>query len=207
MRPTSKSRLEKGLVWGALVVAVLGVASAQAQTQTPAPTGTATPATPSVDSWFAQIKPGMFVKAEGALDPHGGLRAEKFKIVLGELDESEVTTTIVRVDAEHRTIETALGVRVVTDRRSELQGKQGAVAFTSLEPGDQIEAEGQLQRDGTLLASEIEIRPPKPAGKPPEESEISGKIESVDQRTRTFVVLGTTVHVDENTKNQTRIVH
>jgi hypothetical protein len=68
-----------------------------------------------------------------------------------------------------------------------------------VKPGDHVEAEGHMQKDKTLLASEIEIQK---AGTPDEE-ELTGQVDSVDPAGRKLVLLGITVQFDDKTRNTT----
>jgi len=69
-----------------------------------------------------------------------------------------------------------------------------------LRVGDRVEAEGQLQKNGALLADEIEIQ--KRQEDREEDEELTGRIESVEVGSRMIVLLGTRVYFDDKTKNK-----
>jgi len=99
------------------------------------------------------------------------------------------------------------GLQVVTNHRTEVQaGHSRHVAFSELRQGDRVEAEGQIQKDGTLLADQIEIKrlDSKPE-KHSDEDEITARIEAVDASLHRLVVLGVSVLCDESTKNKTPV--
>jgi hypothetical protein len=164
------------------------------------------PAPPSLSTWLPQLRPGDWVKVEGESRPGGGILARKIKVMHGDFDETEVTTVITGLDVNRKSIATNLGVGIETSTRTQVRApKSQHGSFSTLQVGDQIEAEGQLQKNGTLLADEIEIKKAKSPQKH-DEDELSGRIESVDVEARKIVMLGVAVHFDEHTKNKTPFV-
>jgi hypothetical protein len=162
---------------------------------------------PPLGEWFPHLSKGVWVKVEGQLTAGPVLRAHEIKVLRGDLDEVEVTGTVAALDAAGKRFTMGSGLQVVTNHRTEVQGAHGRhVAFAELRQGDRVEAEGQIQRDGTLLADEIEIKrlDTKPE-KHSDEDEITGRIESVDASVHRLVVLGVSVLCDENTKNKTPV--
>lgn len=163
-----------------------------------------TPAGPGLEDWLPRLRKGTWVKVEGDLLPGGGLKATEIKVRHGDIDESQVTTTIVGVDANHKVFTTRIGVQVVTNNRTELQAsKSSRASLSTLQAGDRVEAEGKLQKNGSLLADEVEIKKPQKPGRESGDDEITGRIESVDVAARKIVLLGISVYFDENTKNKT----
>jgi hypothetical protein len=159
---------------------------------------------PPLETWLPLLRPGMWIKVEGRPEQAGGLRVLEIKVLHGDRDESEVTTTIRTIDAEHRSFSTRLGIGVETNARSRVQGVMKVrSSFSALRVGDRVEAEGQLQKNGTLLADEIEIKRQE-QGEADDDEEITGRIESVDAAARKAVVLGTQIFFDERTKNKSR---
>jgi len=162
-------------------------------------------AQPSLETWFPQLQAGVWVKVEGH-HAHGVLQATKIKLLTTELDEVEITCTIDSVDAEARSLRTALGVTVVASHRTDVQGHGSErIPFASLKPGDRVECEGQVQRDGSLLAVEIDLKRPQ-HDREEEEEEIAARIESVDGAKHRIVLLGVTVQMDAKTRNRTPMI-
>jgi hypothetical protein len=151
--------------------------------------------------WLPHLQVGTWVKVEGRIDPAGGLRASEIKVYHGDRDEVEIATAVVSVDTEQRTFVTRFGIRVETNSRTDVEGsKKLRTSFSALQAGDRIEAEGQMQKNGSLLADEIEIK--KREKDKGDDDEITGRIESVDVEGRTAVVLGTRIFFDDRTKNK-----
>jgi hypothetical protein len=185
------------LLAGSLTAAPLAVAADSLQT-TP-------PAQPGLTTWLPQLRQGDWVKIEGVARPGGGVLAREIKVMHGDFDETEITAVVTSIDANRKFVATNVGVGVEASARTQVhapksQGQHGS--FSSLQVGEQIEAEGQLQKNGTLLADEIEIKKAKSAQKH-DEDELSGRIESVDVEARKIVMLGIAVYFDEQTKNKT----
>lgn len=158
---------------------------------------------PPLAQWLPRLRQGTWVKVEGNLRAGGGLQAREIKILSGDLDESEITSTITSIDSDRKSFATRSGVRVVTDRRTEVQDpRKRRTGFGRLAVGDRVETEGPLQKDGTLLADEIEIKKPARPDQEPDD-EFTGRIESVDVEARKIVLLGVPVFLDERTKNKT----
>ena len=182
----------KSLPWGAFgtgLLLVVLVAPARGQFVRP------------VEEWLPQLRPGMWLKVEGRLDPAGGLRAREVKVLHGQRDESEISSLVTSIDAQHRSFATAAGIRVETNSRTGVEGsKKTRSSFSALRVGDRVEAEGQLQKNGALLADEIEIQ--KRQEDRDEDEELTGRIESVEVGSRMIVLLGTRVYFDDKTKNK-----
>jgi hypothetical protein len=157
-----------------------------------------------IDEWFPRLRPGMWVKVEGGPAAAGGLQATEIKILNGELDESEVTAVIVSIDSTHRSLKLEPGLVVVVPLPTEVQGRKSKRrSLSALRPGDRVEAEGQLQKDGTLLVDDLELKRPEKPDETPDEDELTGRIESIDAAARRIVLLGIPVRLDERTRNKT----
>jgi hypothetical protein len=184
--------LRRGPRWG-LGLAVLALTALSAAGQQAAP--------PGPDQWLPHLRPGQWIKVEGLADPRGGLRAKELKIYTGERDESQITAAILSLDPARKSFRTGLGMQVITDRRTEVQGREKHhQSFSLLQPGMRVEAEGTLRKDGALLAEEVEIQKPKKSGDKPDDDEITGRIESVDLEARKLVLLGIPVFFDDQTR-------
>ena len=157
--------------------------------------------------WFPRLRVGMWVKVEGGRNPEGVLEATKIKIHDGELDEVEIESHVAEVDLVHTTLVTTLGVRVVANPSTKLKGpkQQRQVSFAFLEAGDRIDVEGQLQKDGSLLAEELDIEKSKrlrPDLELENKHELAARIESIDADKRRVVLLGIPVQLSERTRNK-----
>jgi len=210
MRTLFYNLVMQSRVWclaGCLAAAAWSAAAADSlQTTPPAPATPAAPtkARPPLSTWLPQLRVGDQVKIEGEMRRGGGLLGREIKVVHGDFDESEITATVTGLDANRKAITTNLGVGVETTVRTQVHARGAQQdTFASLQVGDHIEAEGQLQKNGTLLADEIEIKKAKKSGQKADEDELSGRIEAVDVEARKIVVLGVAVYFDEQTKNKT----
>lgn len=161
---------------------------------------------PPLGDWFPRLRKGQWVKVEGALGTAKTLRAHEIKVLRGDLDEVEVTGAVAALDATKKTFTTAFGIQVVTNHRTEFQlPDHGRGSFAALQPGIRVEAEGQFQKDGTLLADEVEIKKTVAGSEHRSDDEITGRIENLDPVAHRFGVLGITVECDEHTKNKTAV--
>lgn len=162
---------------------------------------------PLLDDWFPRLRKGEWVKVEGTLGQGQALRASELKVLRGDRDAVEITSSITALDAGKKRFTTAFGIQVVTNHRTEFQlPGRGRGTFAALQTGARIEAEGQLQKDGTLLADEVEIKTPAAASEQhPDDDEITGRIDALDPTAHRFGVLGITVECDEHTKNKTPV--
>jgi uncharacterized protein DUF5666 len=191
---------------GAAFVAVLWVAVAPAQ---PAPEQHMPEA--GIDSWFRHLRVGVWVKVSGKLTPARVLDATKIKIMDGELDEVDVESFVESVDLVKMTVQTTLGIRVVATPTTDMDGPKHHhdVSFTFLAIGDRVDVEGQLQKDGSLVAEEIEIEKSKrlqPDYEPDNKHEITARIESIDAEKHRIVLLGIPVQLSETTRNKTPLL-
>jgi hypothetical protein len=176
----------------------------------PGTSGMAAPAS-ELDSWFGQLRIGMWVKVDGEMRSDGALDAEDIKIYPGELDEWEVSSNVTSVDVTQMTLQTEFGLTVQANERTDLQGPKGHrhIGFTLLAVGDRVETEGQWHKDGTFLAEEIEIEKSKrlkPDLKYKNEHEVTARIESVDQATHSIVLLGVRIYFSAETRNKSLLL-
>jgi hypothetical protein len=186
--PPGTSRLRLGLGLGLIVLAAIPARSEPGTSH-------------ASEHWLSHLRPGQWIKVEGRLDTHGGLRARELKFIAGDRDEAQVTTSITSIDPLAKSFRTSMGIQVVTDRRTEVQGREKhQTSFSALQPGVRVEAEGKLRKDGAFLAEEVEIQKTKKDGDSPDDDEITGRIESVDGQARKVVLLGIPVFFDDRTK-------
>jgi hypothetical protein len=191
---TSRVQVPERARWVALGLCTLIAATAHAQSS------------PPLAEWLPQLRKGLWVKVEGALED-GVLRAEEIRVVHGELDQSELASVVTSVDSSTMRFTTQLGVVVVATPRTDWQKDAAERGFAALRADIVVEADGQMQRDGTLLADEIEVYTPSSEPRPPgwfQEHELTGRIDAVDAAARSVTVLGVTVRFDEHTRNKTR---
>lgn len=167
-------------------------------------------AQPALAQWFPRLRRGLWVKVEGRMDGARGLRASQIKIVNGDLDESEIETTVATVDSLHRSLRTSYGTEVIATLKTDVHGPaKHRESFSILRPGDRIEVEGQMCKDGRLLADEIKVKKAKkhePGVEPRDDHEVTARIESLDPAAYKIVLLGVPVYLDLETKNKTPVL-
>jgi hypothetical protein len=153
----------------------------------------------------------MWVKVEGALTTTAFVEATEIKILDGELDEWQIETYVASVDSAGSELVTTLGVRVLATPKTQMKGHQskGHTTFAFVGAGDKIEAEGKPQKDGTLLADELDVERSKK--KQPDlvvknEHEIVARIEGLDPDKFQVVLMGITVQLSDETRSKTPFV-
>lgn len=164
-----------------------------------------------IESWFPRLREGMWVKVEGELMAAGFLEATEIKILDGELDEWQIETYVASVDSAGAELMTTLGVRVLATPKTQMKGHQskGHTTFAFVGADDQIEAEGKPQKDGALLADELEVERSKkkrPDFVPKNEHEVRARIERVDAANLQVILMGLTVQLSDKTRNKTPFV-
>jgi hypothetical protein len=187
----------------ALAIAIVGGPAPHSRAQSPA-----RPARPSIEEWLPSLQTGLWIKIEGEW-ADGVLRADEVKVVHGELDQAEVSSLVVAFDSVTARIRTQLGVEIAVSKRTQFE-KEARRGWSAVTVGALVEAEGPIQRDGTLLADELEIKAPRSSPRPAGayvEQELTGRIDAVDAAARTLTVFGVTVRCDAQTRNKTRFIH
>jgi len=164
-----------------------------------------------LESWFPVLRAGMWVKVDGMMRD-GALHADEIKIYAGELDEWEIASKIIALDATQLTLKTEFGVLVQASERTELQGPKGNrhIGFAFLFIGNCLEIEGQWQKDGPFIAEEIEVEKSKrldPELVTKNEHEVTARIESVDAETHSIQVLGVRVYFNQQTRNKSLLLY
>lgn len=159
----------------------------------------------SPEAWFASLRVGMWVKVDGQRGPDGVLQASRIRVYAGELDEVTLESDAAAVDVARLKLQTSLGVRVVATPQTEMDGpgRQRHVSLASVHVGDRVKIAGQLQKDGSLLAEEIEIEESRPAEggrRPTDEHELTARIESIDRAGLRIVVVGLPIQVGAGTR-------
>jgi hypothetical protein len=152
-----------------------------------------------LDTWFPSLRLGMWVKVEGVLTSDGSVEASRIKLYAGDLDEVELVSEVTAVDLVRTTVQTAVGVRVVATPNTEMEGPKHRrhVSLAFLGAGDRVKIEGQLQKDGSLLAEEIDMDKPS---RQPDEHALTARIESIDTTRHRIMLLGVPVHVTRGTR-------
>ncbi len=158
-----------------------------------------------LDSWFAGLRVGMWVKVEGLRGPDGVLQASKIRVYAGELDEVALESDVTAVDVPRLTLQTTIGVRVVATPDTEMEGpgQQRHVSLANLHVGDRVKIAGKLQRGGSQLAEEIEIEESRSAERglaPSDSHELTARIESINRAGFRIVALGLPIQVAEGTR-------
>ena len=125
-------------------------------------------------------------KATGG--PEGAASAASSRLVEieGRVESVTAPDVVVRVRRQLWTVRTTIATRIEKDDRR--------ITLAQILPGDQVEVEGVLLADGSLLAREIEVE-----GEDPDENEVefTGTIESITGNV--LVISGRTVIVTSST--------
>jgi hypothetical protein len=164
---------------------------------------------PPIESWFPKLRTGMWIEVDGALTPDRVLEATVIKLLDGELDEWQIETNVLSVDTKRRTIMSTFGMLFVSTSKTVLKGpKKGAIDFSFFGVDDRIEVEGRLQKDGSLLADELEVEKSKklkPDLVPKNHHQLRTRIESVDAEKLQITTMGIKVQLSAQTRNKTAI--
>ncbi len=164
---------------------------------------------PPIESWFPKLRAGMWIEVDGSLTPEGVLDAQVIKLLDGELDEWQIETNVLSVDMKRRTIQSTFGMLFVSTPKTVLKGpKNEAVDFSFFGVDDRIEVEGRLQKDGSLLADELEIEKSKKQKSDLQvknHHELRTRIESVDAENLQITTMGIKVQLSAQTRNKTAI--
>lgn len=203
----------------ALLVLALGAAPAASQPPASPPPASrpqatqpqASPPPAELQSWFPRLRPGIWVEVQGALTAERFIEADKIKILDGELDECQIETYVASVDAERGTLMTTLGIPVVSTPKTLMKGpkKKDHITFEFVGVDDNVEIEGKLQSDGTMLADEVEVeksKKRKPELVTENDHEIRARIDNVDAGQHRIVLMGFTVQLSDKTRNKTPFV-
>ena len=158
-----------------------------------------------LESWLARLRPGMWVKIELERTLENVLKASKVKAYTGELDEVTIESGVAAVDVSRLTVQTSIGLRVVASPSTKMEGpkQQRHLSPAFVAVGDRVKIAGQRQKDGSLLAEEIEIEgPTRPEGRLEgrEVHELTAPIESIDAAGRRLVVFGLVVELHVGTR-------
>ena len=202
--PCAAARAQARLLL-ALVIALGCSAASRSQAQSVPP---AAAPRPTLDEWLPRLQTGLWIQIEGEW-ANGVLRADEVKVMHGELDQAEVSSLVAAFDSVTARIRTQLGVEIAVSKRTEFE-KDARRGWSAVTVGALVEAEGPIQRDGSLLADELEIK--QPAAKQRlrgsyVEHELTGRIDAIDVAARTLTVFGVTVRCDAQTRNKTRFIH
>ncbi len=98
---------------------------------------------------------------------------------------------ILRIDVRENRL-TLLSVNVFADSETQIHDENGnPVEFLSLQQGSNVKVKGRLRADGALCATKISVKD----AASPDEIQIVGAVERIDQAAGTLIVLGLTVHI------------
>jgi Domain of unknown function (DUF5666) len=108
---------------------------------------------------FADLAVGDDAEADGILQGDGSLNASKVTFEPPETEEVEVQGTVKSVNAPSFVVTTESGDVTVTTDGSTQFFKDGhdPATFSDVVVGAQVEADGTLQSDGSVLASKVKI--------------------------------------------------
>jgi hypothetical protein len=106
------------------------------------------------------IAAGDAVEVSGALQGDGRILASKVGFEAPEIEETEVSGTILSTDSGTQTFVLTTGsgnVTIDTDSNTVIQQDGDAKTFADLAAGMQVEVKGILQGDGSILAETVKI--------------------------------------------------
>lgn len=140
---------------------------------------------------FSDLRLGMRVNVEGALQPEGGLRAMTISIKDDGADD-EFEANIDRVDANGGTLR-MLGLTVVCPAGLEIKDiDKQPLTLAALRSGMRLKLKGRLQPDGMFAPDKIKVK----MHSPDEQDEIEAAITALDPATHTLRVMGFTIVCD-----------
>lgn len=141
---------------------------------------------------FSSLKVGDTVKVEGESLADGSVMASKIEIEeQEEKEEVEIKGTITSIGADSLVVG---GTTVLTSTQTLVRGNDGeSLDFSSLQVGQQVEVDGFMQNDGSVLATRIKIEEQ-------EDDDIVLNAPVEDLGTSTMTVLGRTVLIDSSTE-------
>lgn len=139
---------------------------------------------------FASLQVGDLVEIRADVASDGSLITTKIKIEDMFNDEVELTATIEKIHADSIVVG---GVAFLVDANTIILNKQNIpIAFAQLQVGMLVEIRGDVQADGTILATKIKVE-----DRIVDEVELRGTIEELTDNSVTL--LGKTFGVTENT--------
>ncbi|MEK7727157.1 MAG: DUF5666 domain-containing protein [candidate division KSB1 bacterium] len=150
---------------------------------------------------FSVLKPGQWVKIEGAAQKDMTVIAKEVKLLTGDFqdDDCEIEAPVRAVLDKTKKRFQLLTIPVTMEADAKYESDDGSfTAFEQLKPGMFVEVEGAYLKDGSFLADEVqpEIADPDELGG----VVFVGKAEKVEAAKRTITIMGVTFHISEKTK-------
>lgn len=149
---------------------------------------------------FSSVKPGQWVKIEGAIQKDFGLIAKEVKILTGDFqdDDWEIEAPIRRVVDKGQKKYEVLLIPVKMQEDATYESDDGSVtSFEGLKAGMYVEIEGTFMKDGTFMGEEVQ---PQLEPEEPNSASLVGKAEKIDAARKTITLMGITCQVSEKTK-------
>ncbi len=149
---------------------------------------------------FASVKPGQWVKIEGAIQKDFTLIAKEVKILTGDFqdDDWEIEAPIRRIADKAQKKYEVLLIPVKMQDDATYESEDGSItSFDGLKTGLYVEIEGTYMKDGTFMGEEVQ---PQLEPEEPNVASLVGKAEKVDAAKKTITLMGVTCQASEKTK-------
>ncbi len=150
---------------------------------------------------FAALKPGQWVKIEGAAQKDFTVIAKEVKLLTGDFqdDDFEIEAPVrAIVDKSKRQFQ-LLTIPITMEADAKYESDDGTfTSFEQLQPGMFVEIEGAYLKDGSFLADEVQ--PETVDAEDAGNVVLVGKAEKVDAAKRTITMMGVTFQIGEKTK-------
>jgi hypothetical protein len=150
---------------------------------------------------FSVLKPGQWVKIEGAAQKDFTVIAKEVKLLTGDFqdDDCEIEAPVRAILDKNKKQFQLLTIPVTMEDDAKYESEDGSfMRFEQLKPGMYVEVEGAYLKDGSFLADEVqpEVADPDEAGG----VVLVGKAEKVDATKRTITIMRVTFQIGEKTK-------
>lgn len=150
---------------------------------------------------FSTLKPGQWIKIEGAPQKDLTVIAKEVKLLTGDFqdDDCEIEAPVRAISDKDKKQFQLLTIPVTMEADAKYESDDGSFTrFDQLKPGMFVEIEGAYLKDGSFLADEVqpEIAEPEEAGG----VVLVGKTQKVDAAKRTVTLMGVTFQIGEKTK-------
>lgn len=148
---------------------------------------------------FSTLKPGQWIKIEGASQKDMTVIAKEVKLLTGDFqdDDCEIEAPVRAIIDKDKKQFQLLTIPVMMEADAKYESDDGSFTrFDQLKPGMYVEIEGAYLKDGSFLADEIQ---------PESAAEAAGvvlvaKAEKVDAAKRTITLMGVTFQISDKTK-------
>ncbi len=150
---------------------------------------------------FSVLKPGQWVKIEGAAQKDMTVIAKEVKLLTGDFqnDDYEIEAPVRAILDKTKKQFQLLTIPVTMEADAKYESNDGTfTSFEQLRPGMFVEIEGAYLKDGSFLADEVQPETADP--KDTDSVVLVGKAEKVDAAKRTITLMGVTFQIGEKTK-------